>query len=153
MAHYKMNEADEAFLQIPSDGVMLSAGASGTETWIERVFDTIVRIGVKAVGVATAEGGTLETRIEIGADSASGHDGPAPVEGQLRSSQAVQVRVKAGERVAFKAYPKAENALVLRSVVWVSDLKAEPGVPLAPPGDREQRQSSPYQSNESAERC
>jgi hypothetical protein len=37
----------------------------------------------------------------------------------------VQVLVKGGERIAFKDYPTAENAQILRTVVWASDLKSD----------------------------
>ncbi|MEJ0064619.1 MAG: hypothetical protein WDM85_03660 [Caulobacteraceae bacterium] len=37
----------------------------------------------------------------------------------------MQVLVKGGERVAFKAYPTANNAQILRTVVWASDLKSD----------------------------
>ena len=125
MATYKLHEADETFLNIPQDGTMLFAGTSGTETWIERERDTVVRLVVKSVGVATADGGALQVVIDIGPDSAKGQDGPAAADTPLRASQSVQVLVKAGQRLAFKAYPKAEGAQVLRTVVWAGDLKVE----------------------------
>jgi hypothetical protein len=121
-AHFKLNEDDNNFLQVPADGTLIFAGASGTETFIERAEDTVVRIGLKSVGVATASGGTLEVCVEIDGAQAKGQDGPSPLETQLRASQAVQVLVKAGERLAFKAYPTASNAQVLRTVVWASDM-------------------------------
>jgi hypothetical protein len=37
----------------------------------------------------------------------------------------VQVLVKAGQRLSFKAYPKATNAHVLRTIVWTADMKTE----------------------------
>jgi hypothetical protein len=127
MAHFKLNDADEKFLALPADGVLIFAGASGTETWIERTCDTVVRIGIKSAAIATSDGGMLEVCIEIGQDTARGHDGPASLETQLRASQAVQVLVKAGQRLAFKAYPKATSAQVLRTVVWAADLKSDHG--------------------------
>jgi len=123
MSHYKLNDADEHFLNVPQGGALISAGASGTETWIERDRDMVVRIAVHTVAVATAEAGSVEVCIEIGGDRARGQDGPAPVETTLRASQSVQVLVKAGERLAFKAYPNASHAMVLRTVVWAADLK------------------------------
>ena len=123
MAHYKLHEGDERCLQVPRDASLIFAGASGTETWIERDRDTVVRIGVNSVGVATSDGGTLGVAIEVAGAAARGQDGPSPMETQLRATQGVQVLVKAGERVAFKAGPTATNALVLRTVVWAADLK------------------------------
>ncbi|HZL01236.1 MAG TPA: hypothetical protein VFC47_15210 [Caulobacteraceae bacterium] len=49
--------------------------------------------------------------------------GRPPLETTLRASQSVQVLVRAGERLAFKAYPNASHAMVLRTVVWAADLK------------------------------
>jgi hypothetical protein len=122
MAHFKLNEDDDHFLQVPQDATLIFAGLGGTETWIERAQDQVVRIGVKSVGVATAGGGALEVCVEIGSDVAKGQDGPAAAESQLRASQAVQTLVKAGERLAFRAYPKATDAHVLRTVVWAADM-------------------------------
>jgi hypothetical protein len=132
MAHFKLNEDDDRFLQVPQDATLIFAGLGGTETWIERSEDQVVRIGVKSVGVATAGGGALEVCVEIGADVAKGQDGPAAAETQLRASQAVQTLVKAGQRLAFKAYPNPSSAQVLRTVVWAADMppahaKDEPG--------------------------
>jgi len=132
MAHFKLNDADETFLAIPDDGVLLFTGASGTETWIERDRDVVVRIGIKSVALATANAATLGVRIDIGDDSAQGQDGPAPIDTQLHASQAVQVLVKAGQRVAIKAYPHADNAQILRTVVWAGDLKSE-ATPIGEP--------------------
>jgi len=123
MAHFKLSDVDEKFLHTPQDATLIFAGASGTETFIERDRDTVVRISVKSVGVATAEGGSLQVCIDIDGQSASGQDGPAEIETQLRASQGVQVLVKAGQRLAFKAYPKASNAQVLRTIVWTADMK------------------------------
>jgi hypothetical protein len=122
-AHFKLTDDDDRFLAAPQGASMLFAGASGTETWIERSEDAVVRIGVQSVAVATANEGTLAVCIEVGGQAAKGQDGPAPIEYRLTASQSVQVLVKGGERVAFKAYPTAENAHVLRTVVWASDLK------------------------------
>ena len=125
MAHFKLHEADEKFLAVPQAGTLVFAGAGGTQTWIEREKDTVVRITLQSVAVATAQDGALEVCIKIGEDCARGQDGPAPVETQLRASQSVQVLAKAGERVAFSACPVATSAQVLRTVVWTSDLKHE----------------------------
>lgn len=126
MTNNKLNDADEKFIQLPPDGVLIFAGAGGAETWIERDRDVVVRIGIKSVAVATDDDATLEVCIDIGDDRAKGQDGPAPLESQLRASQGVQVLVKAGQRLAFKAYPVAREAQILRTVVWSADLKSEP---------------------------
>ncbi len=123
MATHKLNDDDDRFVQVPGDAVLMFAGASGTETWIERDRDVTVRIIAKAVAVATSEGGTLEICIEVKDGVAHGQDGPAPTDHHLRASQSVQVVVKAGERLAFKAYPKANNATVLRTVVSAAEVK------------------------------
>ncbi len=126
MARFKLNDADDDFLKLPQGAALISAGSSGTETWIERDRDMVVHIAVKSVAVVTADGGKLQACIEMGGDSAKGEDGPAPLETQLHASQSVQVLVKAGERLAFKAYPVATNAQVLKTIVWAADFKSEP---------------------------
>ncbi|HEY3887332.1 MAG TPA: hypothetical protein VGL73_02085 [Caulobacteraceae bacterium] len=131
MARFKLNDADEDFLKLPQGAALISAGSSGTQTWIERDRDMVVHIAVKSVAVATADGGTLEVCIEMGGDSAKGQDGPLPIESQLRASQGVQVLVKAGERLAFKAYPVATNAEVLKTIVWAADFKSDHEVEAA----------------------
>ncbi len=123
MVHFKLHEADEKFLAVPQAGTLVFSGASGTQTWIEREKDTVVRITVQSVAMATAQDGELEVCIKIGEDLAKGQDGPSPAETQLRASQSVQVLAKAGERVSFSAYPAATHARILRTVVWTSDLK------------------------------
>jgi len=124
MIQLKLNDAEETFLEVPADAMLIFAGASGTETWIERDKEVTVRIVVKSVAVATEDGGTLQVCIEIGDGAAKGEDGPSPAETRLRASQSVQVVVKAGERLAFKAYPTATNAQVLRTVVCAADLRS-----------------------------
>jgi hypothetical protein len=139
MAHPKLTEDDERFVQVPADAVLMFAGASGTDTWIERERDVTVRLIAKSVAFATADGATLEMCIDVKEGSARGQDGPAPADHHLRASQSVQVLIKAGERLAFKAYPKASNATVLRTVVCAADVKplaAEPAkdpAPTSPP--------------------
>ena len=122
MARFKLSDADETFLKMPQGGALISAGSSGTETWIERDRDMIVHLSIKSVAVATADGGTLQVCIDVGGDTAKGQDGPLPIESQLQASQSVQVMVKAGQRLAFKAYPNATNAHLLRTVVWAADM-------------------------------
>jgi hypothetical protein len=135
-AHFRLNEDDNGFLAAPQGASLIFAGASGTESWIERAQDCVVRIGVQSVGVVTANGGSLGVCIEVGDSAARGRDGPAPIEYQLRASQSVQVLVKAGERVSFKAFPQADNAQVLRTVVWAADLKSDAPAPRAEGGAR-----------------
>jgi hypothetical protein len=126
MAHFKLNDADEKFLAVPQDGVLVFAGSSGTESFIERERDATVRIVIKAVGAATADDGVLGVTVEVGEAKASGQDGPFPNESTLRASQSVQVMVKAGQRLSFKAYPAATNATVLRTVVSIADMTPRP---------------------------
>jgi hypothetical protein len=125
MAHFILDEDDEKFLNPPQGATLIFAGTSGTESWIEREMDTVVRISMKSVAVATSDTGALQACIEIGGASAKGQDGPSPIESQLRVSQSVQVLVRAGERLAFKAYPNASDAQLLRTIVWSSDLERE----------------------------
>ena len=129
MAHPKLTDDDERFVQVPTDAVLMFAGASGTDTWIERERDVTVRLIAKSVAFATADGATLEMCIDLKDGSARGQDGPAPADHHLRASQSVQVVVRAGERLAFKAYPKASNAMVLRTVVCAADVKPVAGEP------------------------
>jgi hypothetical protein len=123
---FKLSDADETFLQPPRDAVLMFAGTSGAETWIERETDTAVRLVVKSVAAATSVGGNLQVAIEVGEACAKGEDGPSQAEAPLRACVSVQVLVKAGERLNFKAYPTAANAVVLRTVVCASDLRDEP---------------------------
>jgi hypothetical protein len=132
MAHLKLNEDDDKFIQAPEGATLVFAGASGTETWIERDRDATVRIIVKTVGLATADGAVLEAVIEVEGGRAHGQDGPSQADTRLRASQSVQVVVKAGQKLNFKAYPVATNAAVLRTVVCTADLV--PAAP-APPAD------------------
>lgn len=148
MAHPKLTDDDERFVQVPSDAVLMFAGASGTDTWIERERDVTVRLIAKSVAFATGDGATLEMCIDVKGGSARGQDGPAPADHHLRASQSVQVVVKAGERLAFKAYPKVSNAAVLRTVVCAADVK--PAV-SEPPKDHAQpanSQSPPQGENQ-----
>jgi uncharacterized protein (TIGR02284 family) len=121
-AHFKLSEQDTQFLEVPKGAEIIFSGSSGTQTWIERAQETVVRIGIQAVGVAIGEGASLAVCIEVGDQSALGEDGPAQIETHFNASQSVQLVVKPGDRVAFKAYPKGENVQVLRTIVWASDL-------------------------------
>lgn len=131
MARYKLNQTDEEFLKMPQGAALISSGSNGTETWIERDRDMVVHIAIKSVAIATADGGTLRVCIEAGGDRATGQDGPLPEETPLQAGQSVQVLVKAGERLAFKAYPVADNAQVLKTIVWAADFKSEHEVEAA----------------------
>jgi hypothetical protein len=110
---------------------MLFAGVGGTDTWIERDRDTVVHILVRSVASAAADNATLEACIAIGDGVARGRDGPWTLGASLRAAQAVEVIAKAGERLAFKAYPVAENAQVLRTAVWVLDFHPAEAVSAA----------------------
>ena len=138
MAHFKLNDADEHFLQLPGGADLIFAGASGTEAWIERETDTVVRIMIKSVAVASGDGATLGVCIEIGGAFAKGEDGPWPTDAQLRASQSVQVVVKAGQRLVFKAYPTANNAKVVRTVVGAADM-TRTAAPKAESDERNER--------------
>src|ERR1700734_3265551 len=56
MARFKLNDVDEDFLKLPQGAALISAGSSGTQTWIERDRDMVVHIAIKSVAVATADG-------------------------------------------------------------------------------------------------
>ena len=86
-----------------------------------------VKIGIQSVGVATSEGGALAVSIDLGGQTATGADGPVKIETHLNASQSLQLLVKAGERIAFKAYPTPDRVQILRTVVWASDLPRPPG--------------------------
>jgi hypothetical protein len=123
MAHFKLHEDDHAFLNVPDGAVMVSAGVSGAETWIERDKDVTVRIVLQSVAIATGDDARLEAVIDIGDSSARCEDGPTAADGHLQVMQSVQVVVKQGERLSFKAYPRAINAKVMRTVVYTADQK------------------------------
>jgi hypothetical protein len=124
MAHNKLNEADDHFLEIPQGAVLLSSGVSGTDAWIERDKDVTVRLVIQTAAYATADAARLKACIEVGEAKASSEDGPAAADRHLQAMQGVQLVVKAGERVSFKAYPEAQNGVVLRTVVYAADLKS-----------------------------
>jgi hypothetical protein len=75
------------------------------------------------VAVATGEGGSLEVCIELDGAVAKGRDGPAPTDYRLSAGQSVEVMVKGGERLSFKAFPTADHAMILRTIVWAADIK------------------------------
>jgi hypothetical protein len=135
MAHPKMSDEDEGFLRAPAHAKMLFAGVGGTETWIERDRDTVVHILIRSVATSAADNATLEACIAIGDGVAKGRDGPWTLGQPLRAAQAVEVIAKAGERLAFKAYPVAENAQVMRTAVWVLDFEPADAAATGPAKD------------------
>ncbi len=119
----KLNEDDEHFLETPQGSAMVSSGASGTQSWLERDKDVTVRLVISAVAVATADGATLDAVIEIEGAAARAQDGPSPHDTHLQAVQSVQILVKQGQRVSFKAYPQAASAKVVKTVVYTVDMK------------------------------
>jgi uncharacterized protein (TIGR02284 family) len=119
--HFKLNDDDNRFLEVPKGASVLSTGSAGTEGSLERAEDTVVRIGIQSVGVAISQGGSLSVTIEAGDSSSKGRDGPAPMEQHLAAGQSVEVLVKAGAALPFKACATPENAQLLRTVVWSLD--------------------------------
>jgi len=65
---------------------------------------------------------------------AKGRDGPAPTDYRLSAGQSVEVMAKGGERLLFKAFPNADNAMILRTVVWAADVKRAAARQMASPG-------------------
>ena len=124
---YELSDEDNRFLALPEGSAMLSAGASGTESVIQRTVDSVVRIGIQAVAVATAEGGRLSVAIEASGASSRGQDGPAPIERRLTAAQTIEVLVKAGAVLPFKATAATEGAELLRTVVWSLDINDTTG--------------------------
>jgi hypothetical protein len=122
MAHFKLNEEDDGFLETPQGGLLVASGVDGADTFIERAQDATVRVVIASVAIATADGATLESVIEVDGARAHGAAGPAPADTHLQSIQSVQVVVKPGQRVTFKAYPSASNARVLKTVIYTHDL-------------------------------
>jgi hypothetical protein len=122
MAHFKLNEDDDGFLELPSGALLVASGADGAETWIERAKDSTVRVIVASVAIATADGATLEAVIEVDGARAHGSSGPAAADTHLQSIQSVQLVVKPDQRVSFKAYPVPTSARVLKTVVYTHDL-------------------------------
>ena len=121
--HYKLNEEDDSFLEVPQGSMMVAAGVDGTQSWIEREKDVTVRLQISTVGVATSDGATLDAVIEVDGAVAKAQDGPSPADTHLKTIQSVQLVLKEGQRVSFKAYPQASGVRVLRTVVHTTDLK------------------------------
>ena len=122
MAHFKLNEEDDAFLGAPQGAMLLASGTDGASTFIERDKPTTVRIVIASVAVATADAGALEAVIEIDGARAEGRAGPAQADTHLQAVQSVQVVVKPDQRLTFKAYPNATSARVMKTVVYTADM-------------------------------
>lgn len=126
MAHHdKLNESDEGFLEPPGGAMVLGQGVNGAETWIERDRTSTVRIVVATVAVATGGQGTLDAVIETEGAAAHAQDGPRSSDDTHQHLQAVvsiHAVVKEGEKLKFKAYPQAQGARVLRTVVYTTDV-------------------------------
>lgn len=123
--HDKLNESDEGFLDLPQGAVQVSAGVNGTESFLERDKTATVRLVISTVAAANAGGSTLDAVIEVGGETARAQDGPVSHDHHqhLQAVQSVQVVVKEGERLKFKAYPQAQGAKVLRTVVYTADVR------------------------------
>lgn len=126
MAHDKLNESDEGFLDLPDGAVQVSAGVNGTESFIERDKTATVRIVISTVAIASAGGSTLDAVIEVAGETARAQDGPINTDHHqhLQAVQSVQIVVKEGERVKFKAYPQANGSRVLRTTVYTTEIKS-----------------------------
>jgi hypothetical protein len=122
MAHFKLTEEDDGFLNLPQGSVLVASGSDGAESFLERDKDTTVRIVVASVGVATADGAALEAVIEIDGAKATGHAGPAPADTHLQTLQSVQVVLKPDQRLNFKAFPNASSVRILKTVVYTSNV-------------------------------
>jgi hypothetical protein len=123
MAHFKLNETDDAFLEAPQGALLVSSGTNGTESWLERDKDMTVRVVVATVAIATSDGATLAAVIDVNGASARAEDGPASADTHLQAVQSVQIVLKPGERVTFKAGPQAAGAKLMKTVVYTTDVK------------------------------
>lgn len=126
MAHDKLNESDDGFLHLPAGAVQVSGGINGTESFLERDKTATVRLVIATIGASSAGGATLDAVIEVGGETARAQDGPVNADHHqhLQAVQSVQVVVKEGERLRFKAYPVAQGARVMRTTVYTADVKA-----------------------------
>ena len=126
MAHDKLTEADDGFIELPAGAVLVSSGVDGTESWLERDKTCTVRLVISTVALATAGGATLEATIEVGGGVAKAQDGPVNGDHHqhLQALQSVQVVVKEGERLMFTARPRPQGARVLRTVVYTTEVRA-----------------------------
>ena len=130
MAHAeKLNEGDEGFLELPEGALLLAQGVDGAQTWIERDRTTTVRIVVATVASVINGPATLDAVIEMeGGGVARAQDGPRGSDDHqhLQAVVSVQALVKEGERLSFKAYPQAQGARVLRTLVYTTEV-GKPG--------------------------
>ena len=97
-------------------------------TGIERDRPATVRIVVAAGAVAHGGQGTLDVVLEMDGGTARAQDGPRSADDHhqhLQATVSVQAVVKEGERLSFKAYPQAQGARVLRTVVYTTEVKAK----------------------------
>jgi hypothetical protein len=122
MAHHKLTEEDDAFLNVPNGAVLVASGSDGAQTWLERDKDSTVRIVVASVAIATGDGAVLEAVLEVDGAQARGRAGPAQADTRLQTLQSVQVVLKPGQRLEFKAYPAPSAARVLKTVVYTADV-------------------------------
>jgi hypothetical protein len=123
MAHFKLNETDDTFLEVPQGALLVSSGTNGTESWLERDKDVTVRVVVAAVAIATSDGASLTAVIDVDGASARAEDGPATADTHLQAVQSVQLVLKQGERVMFKAGPQATGAKLMKTIVYTTDVK------------------------------
>ena len=80
---------------------------------------------VASVAVALGGLGTLDAVIQMQGGAARAQDGPRSAEDHnqhLQATVSVQAVVKEGERLSFKAYPQAQAARVLRTVVYTTEI-------------------------------
>ena len=120
----KLNESDESFLEPPGGALVLGEGVNGAETFIERDRTSTVRIVVVTVAAVLNGPATLDAVIEMDGATARAQDGPRGSDDhqRLQATVSVQAVVKEGERLSFKAYPQAQGARVLRTVVYTTDV-------------------------------
>jgi uncharacterized protein (TIGR02284 family) len=130
---FQLSDADAGFLEVPAGAAVLSTGADGADGRLERTQDTVVRLGVQAVAVATSPGGSLSVTIEAGAGMSNGRDGPGPIEHRLSAGVTLEVLVRAGAAVPFKAVATPQDAQLLRTVVWSQDVGDEARTTGDPP--------------------
>jgi hypothetical protein len=123
MAHFKLNETDDTFLEVPQGALLVSSGTNGTESWLERDKDVTVRLVISTVAIATSDGAILTAMIDVNGATARAEDGPAAADTHLQAVQSVQVVLKAGERVTFKAGPQSTGAKLMKTVVYAADIK------------------------------
>jgi len=105
---------------------VIFAGAGGTETWIERDRDSVVRIEVKAIAVATSDGGTL-----AGVASRSARIAPRARMGLRRRRAAARQPERAGSgegrrEAGLQGLSERHQRQGHAYIVWAADLKIQP---------------------------